>query len=59
MSNVQIFTIGHSNRSLEEFLALLRAYGIRCLVDVRRFPTHAGIHSSIGNSLPSSCQSTA
>lgn len=38
MSNVQIFTIGHSNRSLEEFLALLRAYGIRCLVDVRRFP---------------------
>lgn len=38
MSSVQIFTIGHSNRSLEELLALLRAYRIRCLVDVRRFP---------------------
>jgi len=38
MSNVQIFTIGHSNRSLEEFLALRRAYEIRCLMDVRRFP---------------------
>jgi uncharacterized protein (DUF488 family) len=33
-----LFTIGHSTRSLDELLALLRAHGIRRLVDVRRFP---------------------
>ncbi len=38
MSDTRIFTLGHSNRSFAEFLALLSAYGIRCLVDVRRFP---------------------
>jgi len=35
---VIIYTIGHSTRSLDEFLSLLRAHGIRSLVDVRRFP---------------------
>ena len=34
-----IYTIGHSNRSLEEFLSLLDHYGIGLVVDVRRFPT--------------------
>jgi len=34
-----VFTIGHSTRSLEEFLGLLQRHGIRRLVDVRRFPT--------------------
>lgn len=33
-----LYTIGHSTRSLDEFLALLRAHGIARLVDVRRFP---------------------
>lgn len=33
-----IWTIGHSNRSFDEFLALLRAYKITLLVDVRRYP---------------------
>jgi uncharacterized protein (DUF488 family) len=33
-----IFTIGHSTRSAEQFLELLRANGIRRLVDIRRFP---------------------
>ena len=33
-----VFTIGHSTRSAEEFLALLQENGIRLLVDVRRFP---------------------
>jgi uncharacterized protein (DUF488 family) len=33
-----LWTIGHSNRSLEEFLALLRSASIQRLVDVRRFP---------------------
>jgi uncharacterized protein (DUF488 family) len=33
-----IHTIGHSTRDLAELLALLRAHGIRRLVDVRRYP---------------------
>jgi uncharacterized protein (DUF488 family) len=33
-----IFTIGHSTRSIEEFIDLLKKPGIRSLVDVRRFP---------------------
>ncbi|HUY89472.1 MAG TPA: DUF488 domain-containing protein [Pirellulales bacterium] len=34
----EIFTIGHSNRTLEEFLELLQAHAIEQLADVRRFP---------------------
>ena len=34
----QIHTIGTSNRTLEEFFALLDAHRIRHIVDVRRFP---------------------
>jgi uncharacterized protein (DUF488 family) len=33
-----VWTIGHSTRSLEDLVALLRAHGIERLVDVRRFP---------------------
>jgi uncharacterized protein (DUF488 family) len=33
-----IFTVGHSTRTIEQFIALLRREGIRHLVDVRRFP---------------------
>jgi uncharacterized protein (DUF488 family) len=35
---MQIWTIGHSTRTIEEFLAALRANSIQTLVDVRRFP---------------------
>jgi len=35
---VRLFTIGHSNRKLEEFLALLQGASIELLVDVRRWP---------------------
>jgi uncharacterized protein (DUF488 family) len=35
---VQLFTIGHSTRTVEEFLALLHRAGIRRVVDVRAFP---------------------
>lgn len=35
----QIFTIGHSNRSLEDLTKILKHYNIKVLVDVRRFPT--------------------
>jgi uncharacterized protein (DUF488 family) len=33
-----ILTIGHSNRALEDFIALLRAHGVTRLVDVRTVP---------------------
>src|SRR5271169_4788320 len=33
-----IFTIGHSTRSWEEFRELLRAHGIKRVVDVRSIP---------------------
>jgi uncharacterized protein (DUF488 family) len=32
------FTIGHSNRSLEDFIALLREAQVACLVDIRKMP---------------------
>ncbi|MGD0078876.1 MAG: DUF488 domain-containing protein [Sedimentisphaerales bacterium] len=34
----KLFTIGHSTRSLDEFIALLREFKIEVLVDIRRFP---------------------
>jgi len=34
-----VFTVGHSNRSLAEFVALLQEHGIELLVDVRSFPS--------------------
>jgi uncharacterized protein (DUF488 family) len=34
----RFFTIGHSTRTIEEFLAALRAHGIETLVDIRAFP---------------------
>ncbi len=33
-----IFTIGHGNRAIGEFVALLREAGIECVVDVRAYP---------------------
>ncbi len=34
-----VLTVGHSNRTLEEFLALLQAHGVEKVIDVRRFPS--------------------
>lgn len=34
----QIWTIGHSTRTPEAFIALLQHHGIRAVADVRRFP---------------------
>jgi uncharacterized protein (DUF488 family) len=33
-----LYTIGHSTRTIDEFIALLREHGVELLVDVRRFP---------------------
>lgn len=35
---MQLYTIGHSTHTQEEFLALLQEYKIEILVDIRRFP---------------------
>src|SRR5213592_4102553 len=35
---MRIYTIGHSTRSLEELVALLREHGIKRLADIRRYP---------------------
>ncbi len=52
---LRIWTIGHSTRSLEDFVALLDAHGIRRLADIRTIP-HSRRHpqfdkGSLGDSL--------
>ena len=39
MIGMEIYTIGHSNRSMEEFMSILKKFGIEAIIDVRRFPT--------------------
>ena len=36
---MKIYTIGHSNRPLDEFIAILTKYKIEAVADIRRFPT--------------------
>lgn len=38
MERFTLYSIGHSNQSQEEFLELLKSYGINCIVDVRSVP---------------------
>jgi uncharacterized protein (DUF488 family) len=38
MTRPTLFTIGHSTRSIEEFIELLKKHEVQLLVDVRRFP---------------------
>lgn len=35
---MRLYTIGHSTRTLDEFVAALRSFGIRTLVDIRTVP---------------------
>ncbi len=35
---MQVYTIGHSTRSQEELIGLLKEAGVTCLVDVRSYP---------------------
>lgn len=37
-TGLTVFTIGHSTRTIEEFLAILAAHGIERLIDVRSIP---------------------
>jgi len=38
MASELVFTIGHSNRTIEEFIGLLRQNGVECLLDIRTVP---------------------
>lgn len=35
---VTVYTVGHSNRDLDEFVRLLKAHGVDTLVDIRKLP---------------------
>jgi uncharacterized protein (DUF488 family) len=37
-TKLELWTVGHSTRPLEEFIELLRSFQIRVLIDVRSFP---------------------
>ncbi len=37
-TDLPFFTIGHSNRSIEEFIDLLRGPHVECIIDVRKIP---------------------
>lgn len=37
-SVIKLYTIGHSDRSLEDFLSLLEKFGIQILIDIRAYP---------------------
>lgn len=39
LGKITVWTIGHSNRSVERFLELLGEHKIRILIDIRSFPT--------------------
>lgn len=36
--SIELFTVGHSNLSGDQFVALLEQHGIELLIDIRRFP---------------------
>jgi hypothetical protein len=44
LEKIQVWTFGHSNRSMEKFLELLREHEIQVLADVRRFPNSKAKH---------------
>jgi uncharacterized protein (DUF488 family) len=43
-TKIRLWTIGHSNRSMEKVLELLREHEIQVLADIRRFPTSKAEH---------------
>jgi len=51
-----LWTIGHSTRTLDEFLAVLAAHGIEAVVDVRRFPGSRRLPHFAGESLRAALQ---
>lgn len=58
MDPARLYTIGHSTRSLEQFLGLMAREGATHLVDVRAFPTSARYPHFSGSSLERSIVDT-
>lgn len=56
MGGTTVYTIGHSTRSLDEFVGMLNAHGVTSLIDIRtvpksrRYPHFAG--DALSESLP-------
>ncbi len=36
---MKVYTLGHSTRNIDEFIGLLKHYGIQLVIDVRRWPS--------------------
>jgi uncharacterized protein (DUF488 family) len=51
-----VFTIGHSTRAIEEFLAMLAAHGVTRLVDVRTIPKSRRVPQFNSDALAASLQ---
>lgn len=51
-SHETIFTIGHSTRTLPEFVALLRESAVTCVADVRSIPRSRAVPQFNGDTLP-------
>jgi uncharacterized protein (DUF488 family) len=49
-----IFTIGHSTRSIEDFIELLKAHGVKRLIDIRTVPRSRHNPQFNGDVLPES-----
>lgn len=47
----EIYTVGHSTRTFDELIGLLRSHGVERLVDVRRFPASRRYPHFSGESL--------
>ena len=45
-------TIGHARHAIADFIALLSAAGVDCVVDVRAFPRSRGNPQFNGDTLP-------
>ncbi|HET6398661.1 MAG TPA: DUF488 domain-containing protein [Candidatus Thermoplasmatota archaeon] len=45
---MELLTVGHSNRTFEEFLDILRAHGVQELVDIRTVPKSLRVPWSAG-----------
>lgn len=54
--NLAVHTIGHSTRSIEEFIELLQGHGVKLLADVRTIPKSRRVPQFNGDILPPSLE---
>jgi len=54
---LQIYTLGHSTRSLDELVALLRSAGVSTLVDIRTIPRSRHVPQFDRDALPAALRS--